>query len=85
MTDEILMVRRVSRDNDGSYIVACPHCQEVIGLEGEDLDELRGEQYQHRKRNILDGSGRRTIAIGCDGWLEVADDACYVRELRRTP
>lgn len=65
-SDEILLVRQVSRDTDRSYIVRCPHCSQVIGLEGDDLDEIRGEQYQHKR---------------CGGWLEVSGTAAFVREL----
>ncbi|SEJ45863.1 hypothetical protein SAMN05216201_10948 [Pseudomonas linyingensis] len=62
-SDEILLARQVSRDTDRSYIVRCPHCSQVIGVEGDDLDEIRGEQYQHK---------------GCGGWLEISDTAAYV-------
>lgn len=65
-SDEILLVRQVSRDTDRSYIVRCPHCSQVIGIEGDDLDEIRGEQYQHKR---------------CGGWLEVSETAAFVREL----
>lgn len=64
-TDEILDVHRLSRDG-GDYIAKCPHCGEIIALEGDDLSEMRGEQYQHRK---------------CGGWLQVTHNACYVRTL----
>lgn len=65
-SDEILLVRQVSRDTDRSYIVRCPHCSKVIDLEGDDIDEIRGEQYQHKR---------------CGGWLEISDTAAFVREL----
>lgn len=64
-TDEILEVSRVSREQ-GEYIVKCPHCGAVIGLEGDDLSEMRGEQYHHKL---------------CGGWLMVGYDARYVKEL----
>lgn len=64
-TDEIKSVRRVSKDA-GDYVVRCPHCQSIIGIEGDDLSEIRGEQYQHRM---------------CGGWLMVEHDARFVREL----
>lgn len=64
-TDEIRDVRRLSRDG-GDYIAKCPHCGQIIALEGNDLSEMRGEQYQHRQ---------------CGGWLQVADNAFYVRQL----
>ena len=62
-TDEILDVHHVSNDSD-SYIVRCPHCKNVIGVEGEDLSEIRGEQYTCR----------------CGGWLQIADNARYISE-----
>lgn len=64
-TDEILDVNVVSKDG-GEYCVRCPHCQQIIGIEGYDMGEIRGEQYQH---------GR------CNGWLQIADNARFVREL----
>lgn len=64
-TDEIKIVKRVSRDGC-EYIVTCPHCSSIIGVEGDDLSEIQGEQYQHRR---------------CGGWLEVARDARYVKTL----
>ncbi len=63
--DEIKRVTQVTRDG-GSYCVRCPHCQRLIGVEGEDLDEVRGEQF------------RDPI---CRGWLEVSQTAAFVREL----
>ena len=48
-TKLILTVQRVSRDG-GDYVVQCPHCQSIIGVDGEDMSEIRGEQYQHRRR-----------------------------------
>ena len=50
----------------GDYIVRCPHCSQVIGLAGDDLSEIRGEQFQHKQ---------------CGGWLEVSRNARFVREL----
>ena len=64
-TDEIKTVRRVSKDG-GDYCVKCPHCESVIGIEGNDLSEIQGEQYQHRR---------------CGGWLQVDHDARFVSEL----
>lgn len=61
-TDEIKTVSRVAKDNDGTWIVKCPHCKQVVGLPD---GPIRGEQFQHRKN-------RHT---GCDGWLEVSHDA----------
>ena len=64
-TDEILTVNRVSKDG-GDYVVKCPHCSRIIGIEGDDLSEIRGEQYQHR---------------ACGGWLQVDHDARFVRAI----
>lgn len=65
-SDETLLVSQVGRDTDRSYTARCPHCHEVIGLEGDDIDEIRGEQYQHKR---------------CGGWLEVCNAAAFVHEL----
>ena len=66
-TDEILIVSCVTKDG-GSYAVKCPHCIEIIGIEGDDLSEIRGEQFQHRT---------------CGGWLQVRDTAFFVKTLDR--
>lgn len=65
MSDEILTVRTVSKDG-GDYIVRCPHCKEIIGIQGDDMSEIRGEQYQCR----------------CGGWLEVGRNAVFFKELK---
>lgn len=72
-TDEILIVHRVIRDGDGTLCVKCPHCKTIIGIEGNRLSEVRGEQYQHRRKTYQTQHGTRSI--GCDGWLEVSHDA----------
>lgn len=74
----ILPVRKVTRDG-GDYAVACPHCKDIIGIEGEDLSEIRGEQFHHRKREYPGPKGSKSI--GCDGWLEVTQDAIFSRTL----
>lgn len=76
-TDEILTVHRVIRDGDGTLCVTCPHCNTIIGIEGDDMDEIRGEQYQHKRREYPGPHGTRST--GCDGWLEVSHDAKAVR------
>jgi hypothetical protein len=76
--DLILTVRRVSKDG-GGYVVKCPHCEFVIGIEGDDLSEIRGEQFQHRRREYPGPNGPRSS--GCDGWLAVSRNAVFVREL----
>lgn len=72
-TDEILTVRVVSKDG-GDYIFRCPHCGQVVGTDATELDEVRGQQYQHRIRTSFG-------TAGCDGWVEIADNAVRVREL----
>ena len=61
-TDEILPVYRVTKDG-GDYTVKCPHCRRLIGLDGDDLSQIRGEQFQHKH---------------CGGWLEVVSSARFV-------
>lgn len=53
-TDEIKIVRRVYKDS-GDYMARCPHCNDWMILEADDMSELRGEQFIHK----------------CDGWMEV--------------
>ena len=68
VTDEIKSVSRVSRDG-GDYVVKCPHCGWVIGVEGDDLSDIQGGQYQHKN------NGR------CNGWFEITRNARLVREV----
>ena len=65
-TDEIMIVKRVSKDG-GDYVVICPHCKRIIGVEGDDMSQIVGEQYKHS---------------ACGGWLEVSHDARFVESLR---
>lgn len=65
VSDEIKTVHRVSKDG-GDYVVRCPHCDQVLGIEGDDLSEIQGEQYRHP---------------ACGGWLMVDYEARYVRAL----
>lgn len=74
----ILPVKRVSKDG-GDYCVKCPHCGEIIGIQGDDMSEIRGEQFQHKKREYPGPRGMKTS--GCDGWLEVTQNAVFVKEL----
>lgn len=69
-SEEIKTVTRVSKDW-GQYVVKCPHCGAIIGVEGEDLSEIRGEQYQH-------GS---VGGHGCGRWLQVSSEARFVEKL----
>jgi hypothetical protein len=63
MDDYIYDVIHLARDSDRSLIVRCPHCQDVIGLEGDDPHDVIGEQFQCR----------------CGGWLQVSYDATMVK------
>lgn len=76
----ILPVRLVSKDG-GAYCVRCPHCGEIIGIDGQDLSEIRGEQFHHKRREFPGPRGPRSS--GCDGWLEIHHNARFVRELPR--
>lgn len=71
-TDEILPVTRIGRA-DGEYGCYCPHCGRPMFFSEEDIDDIRGSQYQHT-RIISLRTGER-----CNGWLEVSADAGYSR------
>lgn len=64
-SDEILSVHRVTKDG-GDYTVKCPHCGQLIGIEGDDMSQILGEQFQHHR---------------CGGWLEVDRCARFVPSL----
>ena len=81
MSGFILPVKMVSKDG-GDYCVRCPHCKAIIGIEGDDMSEVQGEQLQHRRREYAGPNGPRFN--GCDGWLEVTPDARFVKELPAT-
>ena len=74
----ILNVTRVTKDG-GSYGVKCPHCRLVIGIDGDDLSEVRGEQFQHKRREYPGPNGPKSS--GCDGWMQISEDAVFVRDL----
>lgn len=57
-------VKHLVRDNDGSLCCRCPHCQDVIGIEGDEPSDTHGEQYQCRR---------------CNGWMEVTYDAKLIK------
>ncbi|KTC34170.1 hypothetical protein AO265_39850 [Pseudomonas sp. ABAC61] len=64
MSDYIYEVHHLVRDDDMSICCRCPHCQSVIGLEGDEFSDVRGEQFQCR----------------CGGWFEVSyRTACLKR------
>lgn len=64
MADEYIYdVHHVGRDYDRSLICRCPHCQRIIGIDGNGLDDVCGEQYQCR----------------CGGWFQISDDARMLR------
>lgn len=73
-SNEILMVNKVGRA-DGEWGCVCPHCNRPMFFSEDDLDEVRGSQYQHT-RVISLRTGER-----CDGWLEVTSNAGYSRTL----
>ncbi len=73
-TDEILSVTRIGKA-DGEYGCYCPHCGRPMFFSEDDIDDIRGSQYQHI-RIISLRTGER-----CDGWLEVSTDAGYSRIL----
>jgi len=56
-------VNELSRDNDGSIICRCPHCQNIAGLDGDEYEDVRGEQYTCR----------------CGGMFQIDSDARRVR------
>ncbi|WP_313410752.1 hypothetical protein [Stutzerimonas kunmingensis] len=56
MADEYIYdVHHIARDSDGSLICRCPHCQDIIGLDSYDAEDVMGEQYQCR----------------CGGWFQI--------------
>lgn len=70
----ILPVTLVTRDG-GDYCIRCPHCNELMGIDGADMSEVRGEMYRHLMRGF---GTRRTY---CGGEIEVTHSARFVREL----
>ncbi|EPB5228418.1 hypothetical protein ACRJZV_004826 [Citrobacter freundii] len=68
-SNEILTVTRIDRA-DGEYGCFCPHCGKPMFFSEDDIDDIRGAQYQHT-RVISLRTGER-----CDGWLEVSTEAC---------
>ncbi|WP_419879789.1 hypothetical protein [Citrobacter braakii] len=67
-SNEILTVTRIGRA-DGEYGCFCPHCGNPMFFSEDDIDDIRGSQYQHT-RIISLRTGER-----CDGWLEVSTRA----------
>lgn len=64
MSDEFIYdVDQLSRDNDGSIICRCPHCQDIAALDGDEFEDVRGEQYTCR----------------CGGMFQIDSDAQRVR------
>lgn len=63
MSEYIYEVHHLVRDDDMSICCRCPHCQSVIGLEGDEFSDVRGEQFQCR----------------CGGWLEVSYRAACLK------
>lgn len=67
-SNEILTVTRIGRA-DGEYGCFCPHCGRPMFFSEDDIDDIRGSQYQHT-RIISIRTGER-----CDGWFEVSTEA----------
>lgn len=67
-SNEILTVTCIGRA-DGEYGCFCPHCGRPMFFSEDDIDDIRGSQYQHT-RIISIRTGER-----CDGWLEVSTEA----------
>ncbi|GEM_PF-1680339 len=64
MADEYIYdVHHVARDNDGSLICRCPHCQDITGLDSYDVEDVQGEQYKCR----------------CGGWFQIDSCARRVK------
>jgi hypothetical protein len=67
-TNEIRIVTRIGRA-DGDYGCFCPHCGKSMFFSENDIDDVRGSQYQHtRLINFITGER-------CNGWIEVSTDA----------
>ncbi|WP_426113469.1 hypothetical protein [Pseudomonas sp. DSP3-2-2] len=49
MTDYIYDVHQVARDTGMGIICRCPHCQAIIGIEGEMPLRRLARSQQHRK------------------------------------
>lgn len=56
----ILDVSAVAKDGCG-YAVRCPHCKEVLYVEGNNLREIRGEQYNHKEHWLAVTSNARLV------------------------
>lgn len=70
MADEYIYdVHHVSRDTDGTLICRCPHCQEIVGMAGYDLEDVQGEQYECR----------------CGGWYQIDYEAVRIGKGRELP
>ncbi|WP_236202207.1 hypothetical protein [Pseudomonas pseudonitroreducens] len=67
--DYIYDVYHVARDTDGSLICRCPHCQEIRALDGHDVEDVQGEQYE----------------CHCGGWYQIDSDAVRIRSDRELP
>lgn len=70
MADQyIYEVHHLVRDDDMSICCRCPHCQAVIGVEGDEFGDVLGEQYQCR----------------CSGWFEVSYSASRLKRGAELP
>ena len=73
-TEDILTVNKIGRA-DGEWGCFCPHCGRPIFFSEDDIDNVRGSQYQHKAFTSFLSNER------CDGWLEVDSSARHVRRL----
>ncbi|WP_443699626.1 hypothetical protein [Pseudomonas sp.] len=70
MADEYIYdVKHLVRDNDMSLCCRCPHCQEVIGIQGEEPADAHGYQFSCR----------------CGGWFEVTYGAKLLKRGSELP
>lgn len=67
--DYIYDVHHLARDTDGSLICRCPHCQDIIALDGQDEEDVQGEQFTCR----------------CGGMFQIDDDARRIPRGKELP
>ncbi|WP_415913377.1 hypothetical protein [Neptuniibacter sp. QD37_11] len=67
-SDKILSVEHVHADGWG-FSVECPHCHAIMTIQGQGIEDIQGEQYQH-------------YLNGCGGWIEVSNTATLDIELK---
>ncbi len=68
-SDEILIVTKLYRDrNEGEILLKCPHCARIIGLNGDEEDEIDFEGAQFED-NI------------CKGTFEIGDNPVFIKDV----